>query len=394
MNGERNINSVLHDLLIGRISLEDRERVQQWLNSSSENRMQYERLMHDADLTKRHQQYAKIDEGEAWKRFQKKHLRTRLLSWGKVTRYAAILMLPIAGLAIWLLQGNEKEVGQQISHETRIAMIKSEHMGKQKATLVLANGQKVNLQSSVSRSLQDSQWKLSQSAEGDLQPQIKEESEKQENNKLYTYQNSEFWLTFEDGTKVHLNYNTTLRYPSHFGDESRVVYLDGEAYFQVAKDSKRAFIVVTANGIVKQYGTSFNINTHVSGITKVVLVEGSVSVIPNRGNECKVKPGELAVMNPDTPETVISRVDVEPYVAWNKGRFVFDNCPLEDLMRVVSGWYGRNVTFESEDIKSMHFTGDMDRYESIEPFIKAIQRVTGLDMEVTDKEIRIQKIEY
>ncbi len=78
-----------------------------------------------------------------------------------------------------------------------------------------------------------------------------------------------FGSLFEDGTKVHLNYNTTLKYPSHFSVASRTVYLDGEAYFQIAKDD-RPFRVITANGIVKQYGTSFNVNTcsrsHESGI--------------------------------------------------------------------------------------------------------------------------------
>ena len=74
-------------------------------------------------------------------------------------------------------------------------------------------------------------------------------------------------MTFEDGTRVHLNYNTTLKYPPHFGTTTRTVYLDGEAYFQVAKDSKRPFRVITVNGVVKQYGTTFNVNTHVPGIT-------------------------------------------------------------------------------------------------------------------------------
>lgn len=180
-----------------------------------------------------------------------------------------------------------------------------------------------------------------------------------ENNKLSTYDDSEFWMTFEDGTRVHLNYNTTLKYPPHFGTTTRTVYLDGEAYFQVAKDSKRPFRVITANGVVKQYGTTFNVNTHVPGITKVVLVKGSVSVLPNQGGEYKIKPGELAVLQADTQDVQISVVDIEPYIAWNSGRFVFDNCSLESLMNVISRWYNKDVVFESEDTKKIRFTGDI-----------------------------------
>ena len=135
-----------------------------------------------------------------------------------------------------------------------------------------------------------------------------------ENNKLSTYDDSEFWMTFEDGTRVHLNYNTTLKYPPHFTSNSRTVYLDGEAYFEVAKDNKRPFRVVTANGVVRQYGTSFNVNTYMNGVTKVVLVDGSVSVLPNLGGEYKMKPGELAVLHAATQEVQISEVNIEPYV--------------------------------------------------------------------------------
>lgn len=98
---------------------------------------------------------------------------------------------------------------------------------------------------------------------------------------------------------------------------TRTVYLDGEAYFQVAKDSKRPFRVITAEWSGQsQYGTTFNVNTHVPGITKVVLVKGSVSVLPNQGGEYKIKPGELAVLQADTQDVQISVVDIEPYIAW------------------------------------------------------------------------------
>ena len=212
-----------------------------------------------------------------------------------------------------------------------------------------------------------------------------------DNNKLVTYDDSEFWLTFEDGTKVHLNYNTTLKYPSHFSAVSRTVYLDGEAYFQIAKDDKRPFRVITANGIVKQYGTSFNVNTYVAGVTKVVLVEGAISVLPNQGDEHKIHPGELAVLNGATQDVQISKVDISPYIAWNSGRFVFDNCSLETLMEVISRWYDKEIMFEDEDIKTIRFTGDLDRYGSIIPILKAIQRVTHLKMDVEGEAIIIRR---
>lgn len=390
----KSINTIIHDHLLGQVSEEDKERLQLWIKSSEENKENYNRLMRGTDLADRYRQYAQVDEARAWKRFQKKHIPIRAFRWVAAGRYAAILMLPIIGVAIWLWTLSEVDTKPVISHETRVAMIRSERMGKQKATLILSNGQTVNLQSTPARSLQDSvvQHLPQATTEKEKKEKITVADNVADNNKLVTNDDSEFWMTFEDGTRVHLNYNTTLKYPPHFNTTSRTVYLDGEAYFQVAKDSKRPFRVVTANGIVKQYGTSFNVNTHVAGTTKVVLVEGSISVLPNEGEECVViQPGELAVLQETTQNVLVSKVDVEPYIAWNNGRFVFDNCTLESLMNVISRWYNKDVLFESEDIKRMRFTGDIDRYGSITPILKAIQRVTHLEMETQGKEIIIRK---
>ncbi|MCS3323931.1 DUF4974 domain-containing protein [Bacteroides faecis] len=99
----------------------------------------------------------------------------------------------------------------------------------------------------------------------------------------------------------------------------------------------------------------------------------------------------MAVLQADTQDVQISVVDIEPYIAWNSGRFVFDNCSLESLMNVISRWYNKDIVFESEDTKKIRFTGDIDRYGSIEPILKAIQRVTHLEMEIQGKTIIIKK---
>lgn len=389
---KRSINSIIHDQLLGCASEEDKKQLQLWLDSSQENKENYDRLMRETCLTDRYRQFAQVDEKRAWERFQKKHFSVRSARWIKIGRYAAIFILPVIGFAIWFWALRQMDSKPVISDETRVTMIRSEQMGKQKATLVLANGQTVDLKSAPAKPLQDSVVQpVSHSPVPEIDTDEPEEVPVVQNNKLSTYDDSEFWMTFEDGTRVHLNYNTTLKYPPHFGTSTRTVYLDGEAYFQVAKDSKRPFRVITANGVVKQYGTTFNVNTHVPGVTKVVLVKGSVSVLPNQGGEYKIKPGELAVLQAATEDVQISAVDIEPYVAWNSGRFVFDNCSLESLMNVISRWYNKEIVFESEDTKKIRFTGDIDRYGSIEPILKAIQRVTHLEMEIQGKSIIIRK---
>ena len=392
MERKRNINSIIHDQLLGQLSEEEEKRLQIWIESSLENKKNYESLMQDTDLSERYRQFATVDEEQAWKEFQEKHFQVRGIHRRMLWRYAAIFMIPIIiGAAIWVGMWRNADTVPVRVQDDQLAMIRSEKMGKQKATLVLAGGQEIELKSASHQSLQDS------TILPKLSPEAMEETQSEngdvtatDNNKLVTYDDSEFWLTFEDGTKVHLNYNTTLKYPSHFSAASRTVYLDGEAYFQIAKDD-RPFRVITANGIVKQYGTSFNVNTHVAGVTKVVLVEGAISVFPNQGDEHKIHPGELAVLNGATQDVQISKLDIDPYIAWNSGRFVFDNCSLETLMEVISRWYDKKIMFEDEDIKTIRFTGDLDRYGSIIPILKAIQRVTHLEMDVEGEAIIIRR---
>ena len=141
---------------------------------------------------------------------------------------------------------------------------------------------------------------------------------------------------------------------------------------------------------LKEYGTSFNVNTRKSGRTEVVLVEGSISVTPSSGKEQMMRPGDLATVRSDS-KVAISKIDVEPYIAWNSGHFIFDNYTLEQVMKVVSLWYDLDVKFTSNDIKNVHYTGSIDKYGSIQPILNAIKTVTHLNINIQNKQIIISK---
>lgn len=383
---KRSINTIVHRQLSGELSQADEQRLEEWLNNSPENRIKYERFMENADFAQRYQCYTEADDEEAWLSFQKKHLSIRRSNWKRIGRYAAIFLLPIAGviISLWVLENNDSV--PELPLKTQAVMMRSEQMGKQKATLVLVSGRKVELTPYATHDV-DGTSPLDDTSPTDETSSMDEI----DNNQLLTHPDSEYWVTFEDGTSVHLNYNTTLKYPTHFSSRHRTVYLDGEAYFNVAKDGKRPFRVVTSAGVVTEYGTSFNVNTHTEGCTKVVLVEGSIGVTPNTGKEQMIAVGEMAVLYDSYPEVEVMPVDVDTYVAWNEGRFVFENCSLESLMEVISRWYGKTVMFETDDIRKMQFTGDIDRYSSIEPVLEAIKRVTELEITTDNGRIILKK---
>lgn len=218
---------------------------------------------------------------------------------------------------------------------------------------------------------------------------------------IITHHDKEFWMTLPDGTRVHLNYNSSLTYPLSFTGSSREVVLDGEAYFFVAKDKRRPFIVHTSYGDVKEYGTEFDVNTRYDsndspgayGIRgkglAVVLVEGSISIIPRSNDEYMLKPGDLAVVTHDAEMPQIKPVDTAPFTSWNTGTFAFSDCPLDRLLDVVGRWHGKSVRFADNSLRKIHFNGELDRYESLENIISALEKSTSTRMKITSDAITV-----
>ena len=281
-------------------------------------------------------------------------------------RIAAALVLLIVGGTFWYRE-HTRVTPPVVSEAVELAMQQSAEKGLQGAVVVSGNGQKkvVTTQELTRYHVDD-----------DFAEQLAEAR------RITTYQDKEYWVTLDDGTLVHLNYDSRLIYPEKFGDR-RDVILEGEAYFMVAKDKSRQFVVHTPQGDVKVYGTEFNVNTRSkggdgndNGGLSVVLVNGSVSFTPARGKEQMLTPGqELSIVN---AQLSINEVDTAPYVAWNEGKFFFEEWPLERIMQVISRWYGREVEFTSNEIKHQQYSGNFDRYEDIHPTMEAIESITGL----------------
>lgn len=397
----KDINDILRDALLGEeLSEEESRRLETWLGNSPGHRLQYNRLLNRTDFAGRYECYDGVDGEAGWQHFRKSHFAPRHVGWKRVVRYAAMLLLPVAGVVVIWWMWNSTPLQVEVPQEIRQSMERSVQMGKQKATLRLADGERISLDSAVVIPVQ----KMGKKAEaGRLHPFKPGKEDIQEadkalreplvadGNSLFTQSDSEYWITFEDGTIVHLNNSTTLRFPTHFSAKHRTVYLHGEAYFLVAKEHDRPFRVVTDAGVVTQYGTSFNVNTYSKGQTKVVLVSGSIGVTSLAGIERRMKPGQMALLTTSRDKVELKDVNVDSYIAWNTGRFVFNDCPLDSLMDVVGLWYGKQVVFESDELRHVTFSGDIDRYNSINAVLEPIRKVTGMHITADEKRIVLKK---
>ena len=189
-----------------------------------------------------------------------------------------------------------------------------------------------------------------------------------------------------------MNSASELKYPVRFDGNERKVYLSGEAYFEVTKDTERPFYVVTEDVQIRVYGTEFNVNTHHLGKIQTVLVNGKVG-IKKRGatGETMMKPGELASFDREAGTFEVKEVNVRQYVVWKDGYFTFENESLEQIMNTLSLWYDVDVFFQAEAAKQLVFTGYMKRYDDISEILNAIMDVVGVNFTINGKSIVVSQ---
>lgn len=356
------INTLISKSLFGNLSEEENKLLEKYLAEDEELRQKYILLQQSKEFIERYNVFANIDKNKAKAKFKKDHSINKSIPFRNYISYAAAIAVIIITSVIFY--NNNNIITPKLSQEVSQAIHKAQATGKNNALLFIA-GKKIS--NVCSDSAIYAMTKSFENAKGTL----------------VTCDDKEFWVTLDDGTRIHLNYNTTLTYPIKFNDNNRTVTLDGEACFFVAKDSKRPFYVKTNNGTIKEYGTNFDVNTRsTAGSTEVVLIEGSISLITQKGKEQMMSPGQKAMLHQDSEKINIENIDTNPYKAWNEGRFVFEDYPLCKLMDVLSHWYGRKVIFENKDKCNIHFTGTFDRYGNLKELLKAIENVT--DVKITD----------
>jgi len=202
-----------------------------------------------------------------------------------------------------------------------------------------------------------------------------------------TAQRQTYQVTLADGSKVWLNAQSSLRFPSKFlGKKQRIVELNGEAYFEISKDKKHPFIVKSGRQELEVLGTHFNVNSYGNEPDiKTTLLEGKVKI----NHRYMLEPGYQLVDNES--EIVVNKVDPSLAVAWTTGSFSFQNAPLEVIMRQVSRWYGAQVSYASEDLKQRHFTGSISRYDKVSSLLKTIELSGVVTFQLQGNKITVNK---
>lgn len=266
--------------------------------------------------------------------------------------------------------------------------------GTSKAILMMADGKEVVLEQGQNLNiLLNERVRVATSSQGIVYEEHGKGMVTEEYNKLTTPVGGEYSLVLSDGTKVFLNADSELKYPVEFSDGKRIVDLKGEAYFEVHKDSLRSFIVRMNGAEVTVLGTSFNVNTYGDdGQIYTTLVNGSVRVSSMKNKQEEIlKPGMQSVMNVQSGLLTVRKVDVEPYVAWREGRFVFRAMTLDLIMRQLQRWYDFEVFYQNSELKDYEFRGVIKRDMDLDKVLSVIKATTNVDFEVKGKVVTIIK---
>lgn len=374
------IANIIARYLSGELTSEESVRLDSWRKESADHEALFSKICDEENFRQHIEKGTAFHPNTGWaeiqKRIRENSNRVRMM---RVIRYAAAVLLPIFFVGIAL-----KYTSPDTSSSQLILAANPILPGEPKAILTLDNGETINLDKTTADMLQqiggahvrvDSTTLNYQSAQ--------RASQKAEliYNKVEIPHGGEYALVLSDGTKVHLNSMSSLRYPVAFAADKREVELKGEAYFEVSKTGQPFFVNV--NGMqVEVLGTTFNISAYPDEACQTTLVNGSVRVSAAKGESLILKPSQQATIVAGSNSIQVRTVDTSFYTSWVKGKINFKDQRLEDIMKALSRWYEMNVVYESERLKNIRFGCHLNRYEEITPFVRLLEKTEEVHVKI------------
>ncbi len=374
------IDQKLFDFLSGALPEKEVDELREWLNADARNSMYYQQYKQKY-LNFRWGLRVRMISGDFVQIRRTLQQHRRFLVFRNIAAIAVFVLI-VGGGILWYHSADQEK-------RSLVVAADSIRPGKCQAVLVLSSGQQLKLSQAIQTVRDVDGVSIQVSPEGVLNYSSGDSVSFSENscNRLLVPKGGEYKLQLADGTQVWLNAATEFSYPVAFTGKQRKVFLKGEAYFEVAKDSLRPFIVMADDVEVKVYGTKFNVENYASDHIRTVLVEGAVGMARG-GEEVRLKPGQKG-------ETVgggiqVETIDVAAYVAWKDGDFVFENERLEDIMEQISRWYDVNIFYSRESSKDIRLSGDMKRYKEIQALLYYFERISDVRFEIKERTIVIK----
>ena len=369
----------------GKLSEPEKKELDNWLAQSEKHRIYFQKWCDDERQNALLSKIGCYDPGEGWQQVVRKRNMRRNRRWWLVA--AASVAILFGGLAVY--RYSKIPVSLPLaSEETSI------YPGKRMARLITPSGETVLLD--TLRQTDTQQMKLHndqgrvviQAACGDAN------GDQPVYHCLEVPRGGEFSFLLPDSTTVFLNAESRLRFPDRFvpGSE-RIVYLSGEAYFDVKRDPRSPFLVCLEHSAVKVTGTSFNVKAYPDDTNEATtLISGTVSMgIGTTEQWIVLKPGEQGYYDATRKTLLQQTVDVNYYTAWKDGVFAFYRQPLEEVMKTLGCWYLFDTHYQNEALKSILYTGKINRHASIREVLHTFELMDELTFDIKGKEVIVRR---
>jgi hypothetical protein len=296
--------------------------------------------------------------------------------WKKLAVAAVILAAAITTFYLW--PNNKKPFKGVMGPQAPIAG--DINPGNNKARLILASGATILLDTLVSGIIPvQGSTQVAKCEDGQLSYTTAEGVPVANGittalyNTVVVPRGGQYKLILADGTEVWLNAASSLHFPVAFTGNERVVELDGEGYFEVAKDAARPFTVRTKRADVKVLGTHFNVCAYDGEDWKTTLLEGKVSARRNTA-EATLTPGNQAILavNGETFR-IVPNADLDEAIAWKEGFFQFNDASVASIMQQVSRWYDVDIEYKDTATRAQ-FNGRINRNIRLSGIVNALQQ--------------------
>lgn len=308
--------------------------------------------------------------------------------WYRLTAAAAVLILISAGVYVLRSSKPAQETVKTHHYKQDVAP------GGNRATLTLGDGSVIELDSAQNGALgSQGNTQVIKMAGAQLAYDNGDAGDREVfyYNTVNTPRGGQYQIILPDGSKVWLNAESSLRFPTAFAGNERKVELTGEAYFDIVKDAAKPFIVQLNRMDVEVLGTEFNIMAYANERTvNTSLLRGAVRV---RSGDARslLRPGQQAQLHKDGKLNVVNHPFIEEEAAWKDGMFIFNNAALESIMRRICRWYNVEADFTSEKLKSQLFTGQIPRQENLSEVLKMLELTDAVHFDVENRTILVKQ---
>lgn len=389
---QEHIIELIQEYQQGSISDSGVQKLQEWLKEDKVNSEEFAKYLalfkengalSNLDQIKKEDAWLKIS--KSLSQLQKKSKVRRLHTW--LPYAAAVVVL----FAVSYFMIDQVRTDYDFGKNYNFAEVST--IGSKKAVLTLEGGQQVNLEESNSEVITEADGTLIQK---NAASELVYDNASSSNGKLIYNQieiprGGEYSLVLADGTKVWLNSESSLRYPVQFVGNKRKVELTGEAYFEVAHNPNRPFVIESHDMEIKVLGTSFNVSSYEDGeYIATTLVEGSVE-LSCLGNMELLKPGFQATVKKGDNRFKLEQVNTALYTSWKDGVFRYKDQSLEEICHQLSRWYNVEFFFTDHKYRELRFTGAAKKNNQLGFTLDLIEKMADVQFAIKDDRIIVGK---